>query len=222
MNYYKDLLIRYINFNSYKKASIYDRINSDSVFNSVGEAISHLDKVNKDAAFMRQECIQPSFNIELYMINIIDEVMLMFLRECIKAIHNKYVKPTTDNGEESSNKSVMLDKALIDTMKITISEGDNVNKLIESELSNYTDVCMKYIDKFDSEETTTVMDKIIDISIVYYNIMQALHTIAATRNRSDKYFSDMVDVYKHLGELTLSKSEINDVMTKDVMYDITV
>lgn len=216
MRFYKDLLIRYINFNSYKKASIYDRIKCVPIFSSISEAVKHLDDVNSDAIFRMHRHIEPSINVDLYMINIIDEIMIAFLRECMETIHSKYV-----NSDDIVDDYYMsLDQAIIKTMDIRIASGDNVNDLILKEIINFTEECMDYTDNFDSKDYNGVRYALSNISRIYYNIMESLHIIASVKNRRDDYFRDMVGVYKHLCTLKTDTVETGKVMVGETVYDI--
>ena len=216
MNYVKELLVRYISFNSFKKASIYDRLRCQPLFSGTNAIIEHLDEVNKESKFMAEQSIEPSINTDLYKINLIDELMISFFRDCIQKVHDKY----DDNDNKTVGIGIIVSRGLLGTVDIEIADGKNVNEMIREEIGRFADLCMSYITKFDSENTGATRTAFIEISQTYYKIMEALYHIASIKNRSDKYFWTMIRVYTHLMLVNVDRPEQNKVITRDTLFDI--
>lgn len=215
MNYVKELLVRYISFNSFKKASIYDRLRCQPLFSNTNAIIEHLDEVNRESKFMAEQSIEPSINVDLYKINLIDELMVSFFRDCIQKVHDKY-----DEGDKSVGIGVVVSRGLISTVNIEIADGENVNQMIKDEIGRFADLCVDYIRRFDPEELGSLKTAFIEISQTYYKIMEALYHIASIKNRSDKYFWTMIRVYTHLMLVNVDRPEQNKVITRDTLFDI--
>ena len=215
MNYVKELLVRYISFNSFKKASIYDRLRCQPLFSGTNAIIEHLDEVNKESKFMAEQSIEPSINVDLYKINLIDELMISFFRDCIQKVHDKY-----DDGDKSVGVGIIVSRGLISTVNIEIADGKNVNEMIKDEIGRFADLCISYITNFDSENIGATKTAFIEISQTYYKIMEALYHIASIKNRSDKYFWTMIRVYTHLMLVNVDRPEQNKVITRDTLYNI--
>lgn len=214
MNYVKGLLVRYIDFNSYKKASIYDRLRSQPLFSNTNAIIEHLDEVNRESKFMAEQSIEPSINVDLYKINLIDELMISFFRDCIQKIHD-------ERGDDNLvGLNIIVSKGLISTVNVEIANGENVNEMIKEEIGRFADLCVSYITKFDPEDIGIVKNAFVEISQTYYKIMEALYHIASIKNRSDKYFWTMISVYNHLMQINVDKPKRNKVVTRDTLYNI--
>lgn len=217
MNYVKGLLVRYIDFNSYKKASIYDRLRSQPLFSNTNAIIEHLDEVNRESKFMAEQSIEPSINVDLYKINLIDELMMSFFRDCIQKVHERY-----DDNENPVGIDIVVSRGLISTVNVEIANGENVNEMIKEEIGRFADLCVSYITKFDPEDIGIVKNAFVEISQTYYKIMEALYHIASIRNRSDKYFWTMIGVYTHLMRVSVDKPKRNKVITRDTLYTIGI
>ena len=216
MNYVKGLLVRYIDFNSFKKASIYDRLRCAPLFSNTNAIIEHLDEVNRESKFMSEQSIEPSINVDLYKINLIDELMISFFRDCIQKIHD-------ERGDDNLvGLNIIVSKGLISTVNIEIANGKNVNEMIKDEVGRFADLCVSYITKFDPEDTGIVKNVFVEISQTYYKIMEALYHIASIKNRSDKYFWTMIGVYTHLMRVSVDRPKRNKVITRDTLYTIGI
>lgn len=216
MNYVKGLLVRYIDFNSYKKASIYDRLRCVPSFSNTNAIIEHLDEVNRESKFMSEQSIEPSINVDLYKINLIDELMISFFRDCIQKIHD-------ERGDDNLvGLNIIVSRGLISTVNIEIANGKNVNEMIKGEVGRFADLCVSYITKFDPEEPGVAKIAFVEISQTYYKIMEALYHIASIKNRSDKYFWTMIGVYTHLMQINVDKPKRNKVITRDTLYTIGI
>lgn len=216
MNYVKGLLVRYIDFNSYKKASIYDRLRCAPLFSNTNTIIEHLDEVNRESKFMVEQSIEPSINVDLYKINLIDELMISFFRDCIQKIHD-------ERGDDNLvGLNIIVSKELISTVNIEIANGENVNEMIKEEIGRFADLCVSYITKFDPEEPGVAKTAFVEISQTYYKIMEALYHIASIKNRSDKYFWTMIGVYTHLMRVSVDRPKRNKVITRDTLYTIGI
>lgn len=214
MNYVKGLLVRYIDFNSFKKASIYDRLRCAPLFSNTNAIIKHLDEVNRESKFMSEQSIEPSINVDLYKINLIDELMISFFRDCIQKIHD-------ERGDDNLvGLNIIVSKGLISTVNVEIANGENVNEMIKEEIGRFADLCVSYITKFDPEDIGIVKNAFVEISQTYYKIMEALYRIASIKNRSDKYFWTMISVYNHLMQINVDKPKRNKVVTRDTLYNI--
>ena len=216
MNYVKGLLMRYIDFNSYKKASIYDRLRCVPLVSNTNAIIEHLDEVNRESKFIVEQSIEPSINVDLYKINLIDELMISFFRDCIQKIHD-------ERGDDNLvGLNIIVSKRLISTVNIEIANGKNVNETIKNEIGRFADLCVSYIMKFDPEEPDVAKTAFVEISQTYYKIMEALYRIASIKNRSDKYFWTMIGVYTHLMRINVDKPKRNKVITRDTLYTIGI